>query len=63
MEAVEVEGESDSYGWKFLVGGAESVRDSKDLLKSNKIWPPVTVMDVPCGFTAHMDASTSGSHA
>ena len=46
-----------SYGWKFLVGGAESVRDSKDLLKSNKIWPPLTVMDVPCGFTAHMEAS------
>jgi hypothetical protein len=36
---------------------AQHLRDSKDLLKSNKIRPPVTVMDDPCGFRAHMEAS------
>lgn len=46
-----------NYGWKFLLAGAESVRDMKDLLKSQKCWQPLTLMDVPCGVVAHMEAS------
>ena len=46
-----------SYGWKFLLGGQESVRDAKDMLKSQKCWPPLTLMDCPCGEASHMEAN------
>ena len=46
-----------AYGWKFLVGGAESVRDPKDMMMSLKCWQPLTIMDCPCGFTSHVEAS------
>ena len=45
------------YGWKFIVGGQESVRDHKDMLMSMKCFPPVTLIDVPCGLVAHMQAT------
>jgi hypothetical protein len=46
-----------NWAWKFLCGGAESVRDSKDLLKSVKCWAPLTLMDVPCGEVSHLEAN------
>ena len=46
-----------SFGWKFLLGGHESVRDPKDMLKSSKCWPPLVLMDTPCGEVAHMEAN------
>lgn len=46
-----------SYVWKFLLGGQESVRDAKDMLKSQKCWVPLTLMDCPCGEASHMEAN------